>query len=56
MDQIRTRIYRKEAIYDILSKKDKFDKRKRKILDRIIIYFDKLHDELLKRSKYEYNP
>ena len=56
IDQIRTRIYRKEAIYDILSKKDKLDKRERKILDRIITYFDKLHDELLKQSKYEYNP
>ena len=56
IDQIRTRIYRKEAIYDILSKKDKLDKRERKILDRIITYFHKLHDELLKQSKYEYNP
>ena len=56
IDQIRKRIYRKEAIYDILSKKDKLDKRERKILDRIITYFDKLHDELLKQSKYEYNP
>ena len=55
IDQIRKIIYRKEAIYDILSKKDKLDKKERKILDRIITYFDKLHDELLKQSKYEYN-
>ena len=27
IDQIRTRIYRKQAIYDILSKKDKLDER-----------------------------
>ena len=54
--QIRTRIYRKEAIYDILGKKNQLDKRERKVLDRIIAYFDKLHDELLKQSKYEYNP
>ena len=56
IDQIRTRFYRKEAVYDILSKKDKLDKRERNILDRVITYFDKLHDELLKQSKYEYNP
>ena len=56
IDQIRTRIYRKEAVYDILSKKDQLDKRERKTLDRIIIYFDKLHDEFLKQSKCEYNP
>ena len=56
IDQITMKIYRKESIYDILSKKDKFDKRERKILNRVFTYFDKLHDELLKQSKYEYNP
>ena len=56
IDKIRTGIYRKETIYDILSKKDQLDKRQRKILDRIITFFNKLHDELLKQSKYEYNP
>ena len=56
IDQIRTNIYKKEAIYNFLTKKDKLTRKESKVLDNINTYFNELHDDLLKQNKYQYNP
>ena len=54
--QIRTNIYKKDAIYNFLTKKDKLTHKESKVLDNINAYFNKLHDDLLEQNKYQYNP
>ena len=56
IDQIRTKIYEKEAVYDFLTKKDKLTRKESKVLDNINTYFNELHDDLLEQNKYQYNP
>ena len=56
IDQIRTKIYKKEAVYDFLTKKDKLTRKESKVLDNINTYFNELHDYLSKQNKYQYNP
>ena len=56
IDQIRTNIYKKDAIYNFLTKKDKLTHKESKVLDNINTYFNKLHDDLLEQNKYQYNP
>ena len=55
INKIRGNIYKKEAIYNFLSKKDKLKSNERKILNRIIAYFNKLYDDLLEQNKYQEN-
>ena len=43
--KIRTNIYKKEAIYNILSEKDKLTSKESKILNRITTYFNKMHEK-----------
>ena len=56
IDQIRTNICKKEAIYNFLTKKDKLTRKESKVLDNINTYFNELHDDLLEQNKYQYNP
>ena len=56
IDQIRTKFYKKEAVYDFLTKKDKLTRKESKVLDNINTYFNELHDYLSKQNKYQYNP
>ena len=56
IDQIRTKIYKKEAAYDFLTKKDKLTRKESKVLDNINTDFNELHDDLSKQTKYQYNP
>ena len=56
IDQIRTNIFKKERVYDFLTKKDKITRKQTKVLDKIFAYFNKLHDDLLKQNKYQDNP
>ena len=56
IDQIRTNIFKKERVYDFLTKKDKITRKQTKVLDNIVIYFNELYDDLLEQSKYQYNP
>ena len=56
IDQIRTNIYKKEHIYDFLTKKDKITRKQTEVLDNIVTYFNELYDDLLKQNKYQYNP
>ena len=56
IDQIRTNIYKKDAIYNFLTKKDKLTREESKVLDNINAYFNKLHDDFLEQNKYQYNP
>ena len=51
----RTNIYKKEAIYNILSEKDKLKSKESKILNRITTYFNKMHEDLSKKNKYQEN-
>ena len=56
IDQIRTNIFKKERVYDFLTKKDKITRKQSKVFDHIVTYFNELYDDLLKQSKYQYNP
>ena len=56
IDQIRTNIYKKEAIYNFLTKKDKLTRKESKVVDNINTYFNELHDDLLEKNKYQCNP
>ena len=56
IDQIRTNIYKKEAIYNFLTKKDKLTRKESKVLDNINAYFNELHEDLLEQNKYQYHP
>ena len=56
IDQIRTNIYKKEAIYNFLTKKDKLTRKESKVLDNINTYFNELHEDLLEQNKYQYHP
>ena len=51
--KIRRNIYKKEYVYNILSKKDKPKSNESKILDNITGYFNKFHDDLLEQNKYK---
>ena len=51
INKIRTNIYKKEAIYNILSEKDKLTSKESKILNRITTYFNKMHE----KNKYQEN-
>ena len=53
--KIRRNIYKKEYVYNILSKKDKPKSNESKILDNITGYFNKFHDDLLEQNKYKRN-
>ena len=55
INEIRTNIYKKETILDFLTNKDKLKSNEQKVLIRINDYFNKLYDDLLKKSKYENN-
>ena len=55
INKIRRNIYKKEYVYNILSKKDKLKSKESKILNNIIAYLNKLHDDLLKQNKYQEN-
>ena len=56
IDQIRTNIYKKEAICNFLTKKDKLTRKESKVVDNINTYFNELHDDLLEKNKYQCNP
>ena len=53
--KIRRNNYKKEYVYNILSKKDKPRSNESKILDNITGYFNKFHDDLLEQNKYKRN-
>ena len=53
--EIRQNLYKKETIYNFLTNKDKLKSKEERVLSRIDSYFDKLHDDLLKKSKYKQN-
>ena len=55
INKIRRNIYKKEYVYNILRKKDKLKSKESKILNNIIAYLNKLHDDLLKQNKYQEN-
>ena len=55
INEIQTNIYKKETIFDFLFNKDKLKSNERKVLIKINDYFNKLYDDLLKKSKYENN-
>ena len=55
INKIRANLYKKEAIYDYLSKKDKISSKESKIIDKISTYFNKLHDDLSDKNKYRDN-
>ena len=55
INEIQANIYKKETIFDFLFNKDKLKSNERKVLIRINDYFNKLYDDLLKKSKYENN-
>ena len=55
INKIRTNIYKKEAIYDYLSKKDNLTSNEAKVLDNIKTYFNKLYADLLEQNKYQCN-
>ena len=50
IDQMRTNIFKKERVYDFLTKKDKITRKQTKVLDNIVTYFNELHHNLLKQS------
>ena len=56
INQMKTNIFKKERVYDFLTKTDKITRKQTKVLDNIVTYFNELHDDLLKQSKYQYNP
>ena len=47
---MRTNIFKKERVYDFLTKTDKITRKQTKVLDNIVTYFNELHDDLLKQS------
>ena len=49
-NKLRTNIYKKETIFDFLTDKDKLKSNEQKVLDNIIDYFNKLYDDLLKKT------
>ena len=51
--EIRQNLYKKETIYNFLNNKDKLKTKEERVLNRIDSFFDKLHDDLLKKSKYK---
>ena len=53
--EIRQNLYQKETIYNFLTNRDKLKSKEGRVLNRIDSYFDKLHDDLLKKSKYKQN-
>ena len=53
--EIRQNLYQKETIYNFLTNRDKLNSKEERVLNRIDSYFDKLHDDLLKKSKYKQN-
>ena len=53
INKIRRNNYKKEYVYNILSKKDKPRSNESKILDNITGYFNKFHDDLLEQNKYK---
>ena len=53
--EIRQNLYQKETIYNLLTNRDKLKSKEERVLNRIDSYFDKLHDDLLKKSKYKQN-
>ena len=53
--EIRQNLYQKETIYNFLTNRDKLKSKEERVLNRIDSYFDKLHDDLLKKSKYKQN-
>ena len=53
--EIRQNLYKKETIYNFLTNRDKLKSKEERVLNRIDSYFDKLHDDLLKKSKYKQN-
>ena len=54
INKIRTNIYKKETIYNFLSKK-KLESKEQRILNSIVNYFNKLHDDLLEQNNYQGN-
>ena len=50
INKLRTNIYKKETIFDFLTDKDKLKSNEQKVLDNIIDYFNKLYDDLLKKT------
>ena len=55
INKIRTNMYKKEAIYDYLSKTDKISSKESQIIDKISTYFNKLHDDLSEKNIYRDN-
>ena len=62
INKIRTKIYKKEVLYEYLSNKEKLTKSESKILNNVFDYFNKLHDDftklhndLIEQSKYQVN-
>ena len=53
--EIRQNLYKKETIYNFLTNRDKLKSKEERVLNRIDSYFNKLHDDLLKKSKYKQN-
>ena len=53
--EIRQNLYKKETIYNFLTNRDNLKSKEERVLNRIYSYFDKLHDDLLKKSKYKQN-
>ena len=53
--EIRQNLYKKETIYNFLTNRDKLKSKEERVLNRIDSYFNKLHDDLLKKSKYNQN-
>ena len=51
INKIRTNIYKKEPIYNFLSKKDKLKSKEERVLNYTIAYFNKLHADLLEQHK-----
>ena len=53
--EIRQNLYKKETIYNFLTNKDKLKSKEERVLRCTDSYFDKLHDDLLKKTKYKQN-
>ena len=55
INKLKTNIYKKETIFYFLTNRDKLKSNEQKVLDNIIDFFNKLYDDLLKKTKCQEN-
>ena len=55
INEIRTNLYKKQLIYDLLKTKSDLNDDEQRVFERIPKYLNKLHTDLSKRHKYQEN-